>query len=142
MGVGVGLQAVGVLAGLAAMQQQKKAYELEAQAYKEQADMAEIQADQQEVQRNRQLRIQLASLGTSMSSQGVALGTSSSVGALKDDEIKMAKADISSIRLMGYSSRRKYELSAAGSSAAGKATVLGGFSKTASQVYSIQKGVA
>ena len=98
--MGMGLQVVGIIAGLAAAQQQRKAYELEAQSYKEQADLAKIQAGQQEIERNRKLRIQLAALGTAMSSQGVALGTSPSVLALETDEIQVAKNDIASIRLL------------------------------------------
>lgn len=140
--MGVQMQLVGLGLSLMAAQKQKKAYELEARAYEEQAKSAKLQADQQEVQRNLQLRRQLASLGTSMSSQGIALGTSTSVSTLRDDEIKMASDDIRSIRLMGESNRRKYEISAAGSRTAGKATMLGGFAKSATQLYSIEKGVA
>lgn len=140
--MGVEMQIASAIIGLAAVRQQKAAYDMEAEAYKEQAEMASLQADQQEAERNRQLRRQLASLGTSMSSQGVALGTSPSVSTLRTDEIKMAKADISNIRLMGQSNRRRYEIGAAGSKAAGKAVVLGGFAKTAGAAYSINKGVA
>lgn len=137
MGVGVGLQAIGVLAGFAAAQQQAKAYRMEAQAYKEQAEMAELQAGQQEEERNQRLRRQLAALGTSMSGQGVALNTSASTMALEDDEKRIASRDIKNIKLMGMSHRRKFELSAAGSEAAGRATQIasiGGFAKSA---YSI-----
>lgn len=140
--MGVQMQIASAIIGLAAVRQQKAAYDMEADAYKEQAEMATLQGDQQEAERNRQLRRQLASLGTSMSSQGVALGTSPSVSALRNDEIEIAKADINNIRLMGQSSRRKYEISAAGSQAAGKAVVLGGAAKTAGAAYSINKGVA
>ena len=134
--MGMGLQVVGIIAGLAAAQQQRKAYELEAQSYKEQADLSKIQAGQQEAERNRKLRIQLAALGTAMSSQGVALGTSPSVLALETDEIQVAKNDIASIRLMGMSTRRKFELSAAGSKAGASAATMGGFAKAAGGVYS------
>ena len=123
--MGMGLQVVGIIAGLAAAQQQRKAYELEAQSYKEQADLAKIQAGQQEIERNRKLRIQLA-----------ALGTSPSVLALETDEIQVAKNDIASIRLMGMSTRRKFELSAAGSKAGASAATMGGFAKAAGGVYS------
>jgi len=135
MGMSVGLQVIGLVAGFAAAQQQRKAYELEAQSYKEQADLAKIQAGQQEIERNRKLRIQLAALGTAMSSQGVALGTSPSVLALETDEIQVAKNDIASIRLMGMSTRRKFELSAAGSKAGASAATMGGFAKAAGGVY-------
>ena len=136
MGMGMELQVVSMIAVLASSQQQRKAFELEAQSYKEQADLAKIQAGQQEAERNRKLRIQLAALGTAMSSQGVALGTSPSVSALEKDEIQIAKNDIASIRLMGMSSRRKFELSAAGSQAGASATRMGGFAKAAGGVYS------
>lgn len=140
--MGVEMQIASVALGVLAAQSSKKAYQMEADAYREQANMAMLQADQQEIERNQQLRRQLAALGTSMSSQGVALGTSASVSALRNDEINIAKKDISNIKLMGMSNRRKYELSAAGSEAAGRAATLGGFAKTAAGVYSINKGVA
>lgn len=139
--MGVEMQVAGAVLGAMASQKQAKAYEMEAQAYQEQAELASLQAQQQEAERNRMLRTQLASLGTSMSSQGVSLGTSASVSALRDDEIKMAKNDISSIKLMGMSNRRKYEISSAGSRASASAVRLGGFAKTGSQLYSINKGV-
>ena len=140
--MGVEMQIASVALGLLAAKQSKEAYRMEADAYREQANMATMQADQQEAERNQQLRRQLASLGVSMSAQGVALGTSASVSALRNDEVKMAKKDISNIKLMGMSNRRKYEISAASSEAAGKAATLGGFAKTATGVYSINKGVA
>ena len=93
--MGMGLQVAGLMLNCRA-QMQKQAYEAEAQAQEEQAEMAKIQAAQQEVERNRRLRAQLASLGTNMSAQGVALGTSASVLALADDE-KDSKEDIASI---------------------------------------------
>ena len=139
--MGVGLQIAGLMMSLQAAQMQKQAYEAEAQAAEEQAEMAKIEASQREVERNRKLRLQLASLGTSMSSQGIAIGTSPSVLALADDEKKIAKEDISAIRLMGMSNRRKYEIGAAGSRAAGSAAQLAGFAKTAAGAYSIGKGV-
>lgn len=139
--MGVEMQVAGAFLGAMAAQKQAKAYEMEAQAYQEQAELASLQAQQQEADRNRMLRTQLASLGTSMSAQGVSLGTSASVSALRDDEIKMAKNDIASIKLMGMSNRRRYELSSAGSKAGASAVRLGGFAKTGSQIYSINKGV-
>ena len=139
--MGMGLQVAGLMLSLQAAQMQKQAYEAEAQAQEEQAEMAKIQSAQQEVERNRRLRAQLASLGTSMSSQGVALGTSASVLALADDEKKIAKEDIASIRLMGMSNRSRYEVGAAGSRAAGRAAQLGGFAKTIGGAYSIGQGV-
>tara|TARA_R100001463_G_scaffold30894_6_gene70116 strand:+ start:601 stop:1017 length:417 start_codon:yes stop_codon:yes gene_type:complete len=129
--MGVGLQVASLVMTMKAANMQKSAYEMEARSYEEQKEMAKIEAGQQEEARRLLLRKQLASLGTSMSSQGVALGTSPSVLALGDDEKKLANQDIANIRLMGLANRRKYELSAAGSRAAGKAVVLGGFAKTA-----------
>lgn len=139
--MGVGLQVAGLMMSMQAAQMQKSAYEAEAAASEEQAEMAKIEAAQQEVERERKLRQQLASLGTSMSSQGIALGTSPSVLALRDDEMKIAKEDIGSIRLMGMAKRRNYEVSAAGSRAAGAAAQLGGFAKTVGGAYSITRGV-
>ena len=119
--MGVEMAIAGALIGLAGARQQKAAYEMEAKAYEEQAEMAQLQARQQESERRSQLRKQLASLGTSMSAQGIALGTSASVSTLAGQEKKIAKKDISSIKLMGMSNRRKFQISAAGSRAEGKA---------------------
>ena len=136
------MQIASMALGLMAAQRQRSAYEMEARAYEEEAKMAEIQAKQQENERNRRLSMQLASLGTSMSAQGVEIGSSASVLALQEDEIKVAKNDIASIKLMGMSKRRQYGLSASGAKAAGKAVVLGSFAKTASGIYDIQQGVS
>lgn len=129
--VGVGLQAAGLLVGLQAARMQKSAFEAEARSYEESKEMAKIEASQQEAERRRQLRMQLASLSTSMSSQGVALGTSPSVLALKEDEERIAQRDISNIKLMGLSNRRKYEISATGARIGGRAAEVAGFAKTA-----------
>ena len=131
MGASVALQAAGLFVGLQAARAQAQAYEAQAQAYEEQKQLSKIDALQQEADRRDLLRRQLASLGTSMSSQGVALGTSPSVLALADDEKKLAKQDIANIRLMGMSNRRKYELSASGARAAGSSAQMAGFAKTA-----------
>ena len=135
------MQIASAFIGIMAAQAQRKAYQMEAAAYREQAEMSKIEAAQKENERNRKLRLQLASLGTSMSAQGVALGTSPSVLALADDEERIAASDIASIRLMGQSQRRRYELSASGSEAAGSAAMLGGFMKSAGTFYSANKGV-
>ena len=140
--MGVQAQIASLAFNFMAAQQQRSAYEMEAQAYEEQAKMAEIQAKQQENERNRRLRMQLASLGTSMAAQGVEIGSSPSVLALQEDEVKIAKNDIASIKLMGMSKRRQFSLSAAGARTAGKATVLGRFAKTASGIYDISQGVS
>lgn len=138
--MGVQMQVASVALGLLASQRQAKAADMEATAYKEQAEMASLQADQQEIERTRLLRRQLASLGSSMASQGISLGTSASVTALRDDEERMARQDINSIKLMGMANRRKYQLSAAGAKEKGKAIRLGGFAKTAAGIYDIQTG--
>lgn len=140
MGGAMALQAAGLGLTFLSMQQTRKSYEMEAASYREQAEMNKIEALQQENERNAQLRRQLAALGTSMSAQGVALGTSASVSALEEDERKMAANDIASIRLMGQSQRRKYGLSAAGSKAAGKAALYSGATQIAGGVYDIKYG--
>lgn len=138
--MGVEMAVASAVLGLAGARQQKAAADMEAQSYREQAEMASIQARQQEEERNTQLRKQLASLGTSMSAQGVALGTSASVGAIEKSEIDIAKKDISSIKLMGMSNRRKYEISASSSKAKGKAIMLGATAKALGTGYDIYKG--
>lgn len=138
--MGVEMQIASVALTMLAAKQQKKAYEMEARAYKEQGDMAKIQAGQQETERNRRLRQQLASLSTSMAGRGVAIGTSASSEALAIDEEKLALNDIKSIKLMGMSQRRKFDLSAASSRTAGQAAIIGGFSKSAAMGYDIQTG--
>ena len=118
--MGVYAQVAGAVIGLAGARQAKAASEMEARAYEEQAEMASIQARQQEEERNTQLRKQLASLGTSMSAQGITLGTSASVATLAGQEKKIAKKDISSIKLMGMANRRKFQIRAAWSRGEGK----------------------
>ena len=139
--MGVEMQIAGALIGLAGARQQKAVADMEAQSYREQAEIASIQARQQEEERRTQLRKQLASLGTSMSAQGIALGTSASVSAIRRSEIDIANKDISSIKLMGMSNRRKYEISAAGSKTSGKAAMTLGVGKALGQAYEINKGV-
>lgn len=142
MGMAVGLQAVSAGLGFMGAVQAKKAYELEAQSYREQKDLAEIDSYQQENQRLRTLRMQLASLGTSMSAQGIALGTSPSTLALERDEITIANRDIDRIRLMGKGVSRRYSLSAKGSGYAAKGALISGFAKGASDIYDIKTGVS
>jgi len=130
--MGVYAQVAGAVIGLAAARQEKAAYEMEARSYEEQADTASIQSRQQEEERRRQLRMQLASLGTAMSSQGVAINPrQGSMGAIRKSEIDIAKKDINSIKLMGLSNRRKYQISAASSRAAGKASMTKAYAQTA-----------
>lgn len=135
--MGVEMQIIGAVAGLMAANKQAQAYKMQAEAYREQAAMADIESDQKEVQRMETLRRQLASLGTAMSSQGVALGTSASHMTLAADEKRIARNDISSIKLMGMTNRRKYELSAQGSEAAGQATKIAAVGSFAKSMYSI-----
>lgn len=130
--MGVYAQVAGAVIGLAGARQEKAVYEMEAKSYEEQGKMAQMQARQQEEERERNLRQQLASLGTSMSAQGVVLDrTQGSVGALQKNEIDIAKKDISSIKLMGMANRRKFGISAAASRAAGKAAMTKAFAQTA-----------
>jgi len=140
MGTAVALQAAGLFVGLQAAKAQAKTYEAQAAAYEEQKEMAKIESSQMEAERRDLLRRQLASLGTSMSSQGIALGTSPSVLALAEDEKKMAKTDIGKIKLMGMANRRKDELSASGARAGASATRLAGYSKLAAGAYDITTG--
>jgi hypothetical protein len=140
--MGVELQVASLVLGLAGANQAKKAYELEAQSYQEQKDLSEIQSGQQERDRLKMLRMQLASLGTSMSSQGVALGTSASTLALEKDEINIANRDIDAIKLMGMSNQRRFSLSARGSKMAAKGAMISGFSKATSSIYDIKTGVS
>jgi len=140
MGVGVGLQAAALGASLYAAKMQKDVYAAEAQAAEENAKMAEIQSNQEQIERMRMLRMQLASLKTLNSSQGVALGTSASTSALIDNEERMANADISALKLMGQSNRRKYQLTADSSRTAGRATMVSALAGTATGAYDIYKG--
>ena len=137
--MGAQLQIASLGLGFIAAQQQRSIYEMEAQLHRENAEMAKIQASQEERERRQQLRKQLASLGTSMSAQGVALGTSPSVLALEEDERRIANEDIANIKLMGMTNRRTYQLSAKSSEAGATATTLGGFAKTATGIYDIKR---
>ena len=140
MGVAMQVAAVGLT--IAGAQQAKAAYKIEEEAYKEKAELAKLQADQDEVSRNNQLRYQLAALGTSSASRGIAGGpTSASISALANREKDIAKRDIANIKLMGQVTRRSYQISASGSKAAGKAAFLGGLAKAGSMAYSIDQGV-
>lgn len=141
MGVGVGLQAVGLVVGLAAARQQQAIANMEAQSYREQAEIASIQAKQDEEERNLRLRQQLASLGTTMAAGNIVAGpTSRTVYALGKGESELAKKDIANIRLMGFANRRKYEISAKASRAGGRAAMLGGLVGAAATGYDIYTG--
>ena len=134
--MGVQLQLVSLGLGLMAAKQQQAAYKIQAEQYRQQAKDAKLQADQQEIQREDQLRRTLAALGVSGASRGVSVA-SPSQAALRKDELRMAANDISSIKLMGASNRRKFEIGAASSEAGGKAVMLGAGAKAATQAYQI-----
>tara|TARA_R100001510_G_scaffold57705_1_gene67019 strand:- start:905 stop:1348 length:444 start_codon:yes stop_codon:yes gene_type:complete len=138
--MGMNMQIAGLFLNVMAMSQQRRAAEMQARAYEEQGKLAEIQAGQQEIERNRRLRMQLASLDTTMAGRGVAIGTSSSTEALAVDEERMALADISAIKLMGMSERRKYQLSASSSRAKGQAATISAFAKMGGSIYDTQVG--
>lgn len=138
--MGVQMQIAGAVLGLMAAKQQSDIAKMESDSYKEQAQMAMIKAKQDEAERNQQLRRQLASLGTSVTASGIAIGTSASFGAIAGSEKEIARKDINNIRLMGESTRRKYEIGASGKRAAGRAMMLSGLSKAAGAAYSIDKG--
>ena len=125
---GYGLSAV---MSLAAARQAQKAYANDAQAAYEQAEMAKIQADQEAINRTAQLNAQLASISASAGSGGVAVGTSGSISNIKRRETKLAKADVSAIKLMGFQNRRKFQLQAKASKTKGKAALLTGFGNAA-----------
>jgi len=140
--MGVQMQIASAALGLLAAKQSSDVAKMEAQSYKEQAELSKIQTEEKVADRNMQLRRQLASLGVSMTASGVALGTSASVGAIRNAEIDIAKKDIASTKLMGMSNRRKYEISATGKMAESRAITIGAVGKAAGQAYSINKGVA
>lgn len=125
---GYGISAV---MSLAAARQAQKAYANDAQAAYEQAEMAKIQADQEAINRTAQLNAQLASISASAGSGGVAVGTSGSISNIKRREIKLAKGDVSAIKLMGFQNRRKFQLQAKASKTKGKAALLTGIGNAA-----------
>lgn len=138
--MGVYAQVAGAVIGLAGARQEKAVYEMEAKSYEEQGKMAQMQARQQEEERERNLRQQLASLGTSMSAQGIVLDrTQGSVGALQKNEIDIAKKDVSAIKLMGMSNRRKYDISAKSSREAGQAAMIRGVGQAVTTIGSAVK---
>ena len=140
MGVAAQVAAIGLT--IASASQARAAYKMEEEAYKEKAELAKLQADQDEIARNNQLRMQLAALGTSASARGIEGGpTSASISAAEGREKDIAKRDIANIKLMGMTTRRNYQISAAGSKAAGKAAYLGSLAQGAGMAYSIGQGV-
>ena len=138
--MGLEMAIAGAVIGLASANKEKGIYEMEAKSYEEQGKMAQMQAKQQEEERERNLRQQLASLGTSMSAQGVVLDrTQGSVGALQKNEVNIAKKDVSAIKLMGMSNRRKYDISAKSSREAGQAAMIRGVGQAVTTIGSAVK---
>ena len=126
--VGYGVSAV---MSLAAARQAQKAYANDAQASYEQAEMAKIQADQEAINRTAELNAQLASISATAGSGGVAV-SSGSIANIKRRETKLAKADVSAIKLMGVQNRRKFQLQAKQSKLKGKAALISGVGNAAS----------
>tara|TARA_B100001250_G_C19799600_1_gene790363 strand:- start:1354 stop:1794 length:441 start_codon:yes stop_codon:yes gene_type:complete len=122
------MMAISVGTTLYSAKLKKDAYEAEAQANAEQADMAKIEADQQENSRRNQLLGIMSALNVSESSRGLSVGQGGTSSALKESEKKFADADISSIKLMGLSNRRKFTLAGASAKKSGKAALIGGMS--------------
>lgn len=121
---------------------QRDAYEAEAEQNEENAQMAEIQSDQQENARKQQLLNILASLNVSESSRGLSVRTGGTSNALRQNEMSLAKADLSSIKLMGLSNARRFRMGAKSSRLSGKATMLGAGTQvgTSYRRYKIDKG--
>ncbi len=122
---------IGAVMSLAAARQSKAAYANDAQAAYEQAEMAGIEADQQAINRTAELQEQLSSIVNASAGQGVGAYASPSITNIFRQEKKLAKADISSIKLMGKSKRRQYVLSAKGSQRKGKAAMYTGIGTAA-----------
>ena len=124
---------ISVASTLVGAKMQRDAYEMEAQQQEEQAQMAEIEAEQQANSRRNQLLQVMSALNVSESSRGVSVGQGGTSSALKENEQRMAKSDLSSIKLMGLSKRRQYRLGADQSKLAGKAAIISGVANAGSQ---------
>lgn len=141
--MGAEAQIAGAVLNMMASNAEADVHQQKAREYEEAKKDSEIEDLQKEEQREIDLARQLASLSSSMSSGGVvAVGAGGSVGALSRDEVKMAKKDISSIKLMGLSKRRKFGISADASRSAAKATRIGGFAKSVGMLKASSDGVA
>jgi len=135
MAISVGTQLVGA-------KLQKDAYEAEVQSNAEQAEMAKIEADQQEnVRRNDLLQI-MSALNVSEAGRGLTVSSGGTGSALRESEKKFADADISSIKLMGLSNRRKFTLAGTSAKRSGQAAVLTGVTSAGASYrrYKIDKG--
>ncbi|OUU63405.1 MAG: hypothetical protein CBC24_09215 [Candidatus Pelagibacter sp. TMED64] len=121
---------------------QKDAYEMEAQQNEENAELAKIEMEQQENARRDQLLNVLSSLSSDEGSRGLAIGSGGTAQALRSSEKRMADADLSSIRLMGLSKRRQFQLGAKQSQIAGRGSILSGATSagTTYRRYKINKG--
>lgn len=125
--------ALSVGSTLLAAKMQRDAYEMEAEQQKEQAEVAEMQAEQQTNARRGQLLQIMSALNVSESSRGLSVGTGGTSKALRENETNLAKADLSSIKLMGLSKRRQYGLGAEQSRLAGKASLISGAASAGSE---------
>ena len=141
MGQGM-MMAFSIGSTLLAAKMQRDAYEIEAQQNEENAEMAKMQADQQENSRRSQLLQIMSALNVSESSRGLSIGTGGSSKALRENEINLAKADLSSIKLMGLSKARQFKMGASASRTSGKAAMLGAGTQVATSYrrYKIDKG--
>lgn len=118
---------------------QRDAYEAEAQANEEQAEMATMQADQQHNARRGQFLQIMSALNVSESSRGISIGVGGSSKALRENELNLAKADLSSIKLMGLSNSRQFRMGASSSRLSGKASVLSGLSSASGEYMSYRE---
>lgn len=118
---------------------QRDAYEAEAQANEEQAEMATMQADQQHNARRGQFLQIMSALNVSESSRGLSIGVGGSSKALRENETNLAKADLSSIKLMGLSNSRQFKMGASSSRLSGKASVFSGLSSAGGQYMSYKE---
>ena len=117
---------ISVASTLVGAKMQRDAYEMEAQQNEEQANMAQIEAEQQTNARRNQLLQVMSALNVSESSRGVTVAQGGSGSALRENEQTLAKADLSSIKLMGLSKKRQFRLGASQSRLGGKAAVISG----------------
>ena len=138
MGQGA-MMAVSVGTTLLSAKMQKDAYEMEAQQNEEQAEMAKIEADQQANVRRNQLLQMLSSLNVSESSRGLDIGSGGTSSALRGSEKKMADADLSSIKLMGLSKRRQFQLGAKQSKLSGKGALISGLGDAGGEYMSYRE---
>ena len=120
------MMAFSVGSTLLAAKMQRDAYEAEAQANEEQAEMATMEADQQHNARRQQFLQIMSALNVSESSRGLSIGTGGSSKALRENELNLAKSDLSSIRVMGFNKTRQFKLGANQSRLSGKSSVLSG----------------